>query len=362
MTTSETPTAAGPQYASLKPIHFVYAAALVASGSVAFEIWGFVASALIGAAWGFVFVSRSRPPVFMCVVAMAVGIAFCSGVLLPSVQTSREAARRSTCKNHLKQFGLALHNYHDTYESFPPAVVKDEHGQPMHSWRTLILPYIDQAPLHYQYDFEEPWNGPHNRKLVDVELPTYMCPSVPKSDVAERRETSYIAVVGANTFWPTDGVRSFRDVPDGNSNTILLIECHSQDLPWAEPRDVTLEEALDLLTSTDIGRSGGHGGEDYFYEYSSGRHVLMGDGAVRFYSHGLDRDVWRNLLVVNDGVVEEDEDAQTPSYRDALQRRRKPWRHVKFWTFVVLALFPLPWVFINPSSGLGESAVDKRNA
>ena len=351
MTTSETPTPVRRQSASLKLAHFVYATALVASGSVAFGIVGFVTSALIGAAWGLVFVSRSRPSALMWIVAVVVGFVLCSGLLLPTVQEAREAARRSTCKNNLKQFGLALHNYYDAYRSIPPAVVKDEHGRPMHSWRTLILPYIDQAPRYSQYDFEVPWNGPHNQELTRVELPVYVCPSVRNLDAVKRRETSYIAVVGANTFWPSDGVRSFRDVPDGVSNTVLLIECHSQELPWAEPRDVTLEEALDLLTSTDIGRSGGHGGEDYFYEYSYGRHVLMGNGAVRYYSHGLNREAWRKLLVVDDGVF--DEEAWTPSADDALQRRRKPGRHVKFWTFVVLVLFPLPWVFLNPSSGLG---------
>ncbi|MFN0054259.1 MAG: DUF1559 domain-containing protein, partial [Planctomycetales bacterium] len=76
----------------------------------------------------------------------------CGGILaallLPAVQQAREAARRTQCKNNLHQIGLALHNYHDAFNSFPPAYIPDASGRPMHSWRVLILPFLDQAPLY----------------------------------------------------------------------------------------------------------------------------------------------------------------------------------------------------------------------
>ena len=73
-------------------------------------------------------------------------------LLLPSVRRAREPARRSQCKNNLKQIWLALHNYHDEYQAFPPAYTVDAEGQPLHSWRTLILPYMDQKPLYDKLD------------------------------------------------------------------------------------------------------------------------------------------------------------------------------------------------------------------
>src|SRR5436190_7601184 len=79
-------------------------------------------------------------------------------LLLPAMRFgTREAARRMQCSNHLKQIGLALQNYHDEYKSLPPAYIADTEGKPMHSWRVLILPFMEQKPLYDKYDFNEPW-------------------------------------------------------------------------------------------------------------------------------------------------------------------------------------------------------------
>ena len=82
-------------------------------------------------------------------------IAILIALLLPAVQQAREAARRSQCKNNMKQIGLALHNYHDVYNTFPPGYVGQTDvsilaGYGLWSWSALILPYIDQAPLYNQ--------------------------------------------------------------------------------------------------------------------------------------------------------------------------------------------------------------------
>ena len=82
--------------------------------------------------------------VLAVVAIICVVIAF----MLPATRRARPAARRTQCKNNLKQIGLALHNYHDLYGSFPPAFTVDSNGMPLHSWRTLILPFIDQLPLY----------------------------------------------------------------------------------------------------------------------------------------------------------------------------------------------------------------------
>ncbi|MFN0051343.1 MAG: DUF1559 domain-containing protein [Planctomycetales bacterium] len=124
----------------------------------------------------------------------------CAGILVPFVQDAREAARQSNCKCRLCVIGLALQNYHDDYGSFPPAIVAGERGKPMHSWRVLLLPYMDQNELYAAYRFDEPWDGPNNRQLHGAFLEAYHCPSSPV-----RKDfpcTSYVAVVGTETIWP----------------------------------------------------------------------------------------------------------------------------------------------------------------
>jgi hypothetical protein len=115
---------------------------------------------------------RSNWPLILIVVAVPVALLVlicCCGVLLglllPAVQSARETARRMQCANNLKQISLAMLSYEQQYHSLPPAFVADKNGRPMHSWRVLLLPYLDCKPLYDAYHFDEPWDGPHNRAL-----------------------------------------------------------------------------------------------------------------------------------------------------------------------------------------------------
>ena len=112
---------------------------------------------------------------------------------------SRPAGKRSICLSNLKQIAIALHNYHDVYGSFPPAYVADKQGRPMHSWRVLILPYLEYAALYEQYRFDEPWNGPNNIKLVEHVPDVFQCPS---NESEGNTCTNYVAVIGPRTAWP----------------------------------------------------------------------------------------------------------------------------------------------------------------
>src|SRR5690242_17032670 len=112
--------------------------------------------------------SKRKTSVLLIVIAVIGGLFLllcCTGVpfalILPAVQQAREAARRSQCKNNLKQIGLALHNYHETYGGLPPAFVADDQGRPMHSWRVLILPFLGEQALYNEYNLSEPWDGPN---------------------------------------------------------------------------------------------------------------------------------------------------------------------------------------------------------
>ena len=100
-------------------------------------------------------------------------------MLLPAYRSAHEAARRARCVNNLKQIGLALHNYHDTYNVFPAAAITDPQGRPLLSWRVAILPFLEQAALYNKFHLDEPWNSPHNLTLVNEWPNLYACPSDP---------------------------------------------------------------------------------------------------------------------------------------------------------------------------------------
>ncbi len=213
--------------------------------------------------------------------------------LIPPLGHPPEATWRSRCKYNLKQIGLALHTYHDHYGSFPPAYVADSNGRPMHSWRVLLLPYLDQKPLYNRYRLDEPWDGPSNRKLAGEIMAVYNCPS----DVHARNNTgstmtNYVAVVGPETAWPGSRSTAARDFKDGTSATLLIVEVANSGIHWMEPRDLhVLQMAPTINAKAGQGISSTHG---------HGAHVLMGDGAVRFISdQTTTAELIRGLLTVN---------------------------------------------------------------
>ena len=100
-------------------------------------------------------------------------IAILIGLLLPAVQKVREAANRSQCANNLKQIGLAMHNYHDTFDALPPARLDYDGGV---SWAVIILPFIEQDSFYNQWDLHE-WYYVHRPELRHHQLPIFYCPS-----------------------------------------------------------------------------------------------------------------------------------------------------------------------------------------
>jgi prepilin-type processing-associated H-X9-DG protein len=192
--------------------------------------------------------------------------------------------------NNLKQIGLALQSYHDTYKCFPPAYVADADGKPMHSWRVLLLPFFEEAGLkrlYESYDFSEPWNGPHNSEL-SVEFPILFCPS----EEGDFLNTSYVAVVGPETAWPDTAAMRIRGIRDGTSKTISVVEVANSGIHWMEPRDLTFEEALRGINvpGNKPGISSKHPG---------GANVLFCDGSVHFLSDKIPADTLRALLTAN---------------------------------------------------------------
>jgi prepilin-type processing-associated H-X9-DG protein len=154
------------------------------------------------------------------------------------------AVGESQCLNNLKLIGLGLHNYHDVHGCFPPAYVADEKGKPKHSWRVLILPYIEQQPLYTQYNFQEPFDGPTNRRLANVTIPAYHCPdglpTIPS-------DASYLMIVGPGTIAEGPKGRKLSEIKDGTSRTIAIVEVSGSGIPWMEPKDLKLDDFVALF-------------------------------------------------------------------------------------------------------------------
>lgn len=194
-----------------------------------------------------------------------------------AVKEARESARQSACQGRLNQLLLAFHNYHEEYGSFPPAYVADADGNPMHSWRVLILPYIAGEDIYEQYRFDEPWNGPNNRKLTETVDPHWLhCPSGPNLENSPL--TDYVVVVGDETAFPGNRSTTMDDFQDGLENTILIVEIANSDIHWMEPRDLDLS-TMSLIVD-DRSR------ESISSPHACGPLVVFGD---RITAHRLDQ-------------------------------------------------------------------------
>jgi prepilin-type processing-associated H-X9-DG protein len=226
------------------------------------------------------------------IVLMVVGGAFgvlviCGGILLalllPAIQSAREAARRTQCMNNLKQIGLALHMYHDRYNTFPPAYVADASGKPMHSWRVLVLPFLDQQSLYNEYDFSEPWDGPNNSRLLTRMPRLFACPSDPNA--ATSTTTDYAGVLGEHCVFRGAQSVTIASISDGTSNTLLVGEVAGAKIPWMRPDDIDITKHPAL--GDPDGFSGNHPGGVIF---------LLCDGSVRFISQSVNPQTLKALF------------------------------------------------------------------
>jgi type II secretory pathway pseudopilin PulG len=229
------------------------------------------------------------------IVPLAVGLVVLSvcgpmlvAMLLPSVQAAREAARRTTCQNNLKQIGAALRSYERTNGAFPPAVFTDDHGKPMKSWRVAILPYIRQSNLYRKYDSKQPWDSPQNRAVGNTPLDIFRCPS-DSSATVNSTETNYVRIVGKDTVggMPNEAVK-ISDITAETSFAIMVVEVSGLDIHWEEPRDVTVDEFMDMVAK---GRVSHHFG---------GFNALTVDGSVHFINNSVKPKTLRSLLLRND--------------------------------------------------------------
>jgi len=247
-------------------------------------------------------------------------IAILIGLLVPAVQQVRNAAARTTCQNNLKQIGLAMHNYHDTYKKLPAGWVTQRGGvapNPGWSWSLLILPFIDQQPLYNALnpDIVTPGGPPAASGAVVTSVSTFLCPAdsgqTTNSNFGNYATTNYVInrwVLGPDVNNNPTNMTLIR-ITDGTSNTFLAGE---RDLQSNVAGSFLIRHSASScsfegragrgLSPIPPAGSAWNTSSDQRLAFSSqhtgGCNFVFGDGSVRFLSTAVDADPndnWTNF-------------------------------------------------------------------
>lgn len=172
---------------------------------------------------------------------------------MPNLEMPRTEARRMESLRQLKQISLALAAYEADYGTLPPAVVTDAEGNPLYSWRVLLLPYLEQQNLYEQFDLSKAWDAPENLPLASNLPLSYTCWHL---DSEENGETAFVALVSAQE--PHTAMLPLAGQPlakiaaaDGLAGTALVVEDRSRPVIWSQPQDVSPEDFLDRLPQAE---------------------------------------------------------------------------------------------------------------
>jgi hypothetical protein len=229
------------------------------------------------------------------------------GLIVPAVGAAREAAQRKQVSNYLRQIGIGMHNYHDVYNALPIVGSSDPAVGVNMSWRTRLLPFIEERQMYDKMDFGQSWESPPNDQFQDQ-----MPPNLGQPGKKEKRQTQFLVFthegpVGAAAagnprfapattwFHPTQG-RGFGYCKDGTTNTIMAVEADpDRAVPWMKPADLALDPKN---PKAGIGK-----------HRAGGFMAVMGDGSVRFISNQIDDETMLKLILPNDGMSVDPESA-----------------------------------------------------
>ena len=197
-----------------------------------------------------------------------------------AIVPARAAARRNVSVNRLKQIMLAMHNYHDTYKTFPPAAITGADGKTKHSSRVALLPFLDKVDLYNRYKMDEPWDSENNQAIMKEGAELFSVPG--EKDAKGDGNCSYFALVGPGTVFDSNDVPTkIRDIIDGTSKTIGIVEA-KRAIPWTKPEDIEYDP------DKEIPKLGGY--------FDGGFNTGYMDGSVHFLPLSLDEATLRALF------------------------------------------------------------------
>jgi len=208
------------------------------------------------------------------------------GLLLPAVQSAREAARRAQSMNNMKQIMLAMLNDETVHGAFPARANFDKQGKPLLSWRVHILPYIEETPLYKQFHLDEPWDSAHNKTLIPLMPKIYANPSsMPRPGMA-----NYLAVCGKGLMFDGETGRKLSEITDGTSNTIAVVEADDdRAVTWTKPDDWQFDPQHPMA---GLGHT-----------HPGGFNAAFADGSVLFLSQSIDPKMFQAMLTIAGGEV-----------------------------------------------------------
>jgi type II secretory pathway pseudopilin PulG len=189
------------------------------------------------------------PNLFSLLVVVGI-IGLLIALLLPAHRGgTRESMRRMRCQNNLRQIVLALQAYEEAHHCLPPAWTVDAAGKPLHSWRTLILPYLEEKALYDRIDLSKPWDDPANKAAGQSMPRAYRCPSTD----ARASGTTYLAIVASGGCFQPAKPRARADIKDSPELTLAVIEVPPEHaVPWMCPSDASEEMVLSLAASARL--------------------------------------------------------------------------------------------------------------
>jgi len=191
-------------------------------------------------------------------------------VLTPVVQEVQAAAKQTEAENSARELGQLIVNYEIRNGKMPVAEIKRGSGRDSEavlSWRVSLLPFMQERDMADQLQLDKRWDDPANLPITSRPLKAFSSPLCPDSQGSNR--TAFVAVVGPKTVIRASRPVTMRDISDGTSNTGMLLELRQSDIAWAEPRDISLDDAVTLIQSCPDRR---------------GLNVVMADGSVRSIS------------------------------------------------------------------------------
>jgi prepilin-type processing-associated H-X9-DG protein len=215
-----------------------------------------------------------------------VDVAHLAQITLALLGTAQGEATQAQSVNHLKQIGLAFHTFADSRNHLPPSVLYGgKSGKVPHSWRVALLPYLEQQELYNSYNFDEPWDGPQNSKLLDRMPAVY---AYPRLVGASKTHTAYFVFTGKEALLGSGSNPVIADITDGMHRTILAVEAH-REVPWTKPEDIPFD------ATNPLPQIGGF--------TPDGANVLFGDGSVKYIKKTISQDLLKALITRAGGEV-----------------------------------------------------------